>query len=409
MLRKLRLTNFKNFKDVEFEFGGLTVLVGTNAVGKSNVCEALRFLSAMGRGYTLAQAIGGHCEDGRLQWRGIRGWMSEIAFYGESTFSIEATFVVNMVIGGHIYDSPRTLIYKIEVDTGIHSERIESPRILFESLSTKSLQTHRIIETFCTGEVDKLWLRIDGKSCPPVIDSSRSLMAQINLSHELKLAVNSIRDFDWNPRVMRDSVLPGYPLIGDRGEGLVSVLQAVFQDDELKNTCLDWLKALTSTDVTDLEFIREASGKIALQLIESGGRKISIASASDGTLRFLAMLAAYFSPTTHQLYFVEELENGIHPTRLHLLLQLIEQRAEMVEIQTIATTHSPQLLRLLNEDSLYHVYVIYRSDDRSDAQVRRLIDIPNIREVLETMDLGELLESGWMETTLSFERNTNLD
>jgi hypothetical protein len=221
----------------------------------------------------------------------------------------------------------------------------------------------------------------------------------------LVMSEKLIRDFDWDPRVMRDSVLPGYKSIGDRGEGLSSVLHSIFQQDHLKEACTDWLNALTPMDVTDLEFVAEESGKIALRMIESNGRKISAASASDGTLRFLATLAAYFSPITQQLYFLEELENGIHPTRLHLLLQLIEQRAEAGKVQTIATTHSPQLLRFLSEESLQHAYVIYRSDDRSDAQVRRIMDIPNVREVLETTDLGELLESGWLETTLSFERD----
>jgi predicted ATPase len=411
MLTKLRLKNFKNFKDVEFEFGGLTLLVGTNAVGKSNVCEALRFLSAMGRGYTLAQAIGGHYENGTLQWRGIRGWMSEIAFYGESTFSIEATFDIgdsHFVVQD--FEKPKIVRYSIEVVMGQNFGSTVLPKILSEKIVLEGNHSEQL-ESYTIHESDRLEASFNGKvitlsgELPLPIRNDRSLISQINIVSWLNQAMSAIRDFDWDPKVMRDSVLPGYDEIGDRGEGLSSVLHSIFQQDHLKEACTDWLNALTPMDVTDLEFVAEESGKIALRMIESNGRKISAASASDGTLRFLATLAAYFSPITQQLYFLEELENGIHPTRLHLLLQLIEQRAEAGKIQTIATTHSPQLLRFLSEESLQHAYVIYRSDDRSDAQVRRIVDIPNIREVLETTDLGELLESGWLETTLSFERD----
>ncbi len=428
MLTKLRLRNFKNFKDVEFEFGGLTLLLGTNAVGKSNVCEALRFLSAMGRGYTLAQAIGGHYENGTLQWRGIRGWMSEIAFYGESTFSIEATFTLGPTLRTAVDNQPATSTYYIEVEIGTLFNSFNTPKILSEILTLGIKEQESVVSiTFDPSQL-KIQFNdheLDLERFESSFDRSKSIISQpIDrfiaqvFDHDTPqftdmwillttIMMNSIRDFDWDPRVMRDSVLPGYKSIGDRGEGLVSVLHSIFQQDHLKEACMDWLNALTPMDVTDLEFVSEESGKIALRMIESGGRKISAASASDGTLIFLATLAAYFSPMTQtqQLYFLEELENGIHPTRLHLLLQLIEQRAEARKIQTIATTHSPQLLRFLSEDSLNHAYVIYRSDDRSDAQVRRIIDIPNIREVLETTDLGELLESGWMETTLSFERD----
>ena len=51
-------------------------------------------------------------------------------------------------------------------------------------------------------------------------------------------------------------------------------------------------------------------------------------SASDGTLRFLAILAAFFGPEPASFYFIEELENGIHPTRLAPLVDLIESQAK---------------------------------------------------------------------------------
>jgi AAA15 family ATPase/GTPase len=102
------------------------------------------------------------------------------------------------------------------------------------------------------------------------------------------------------------------------------------------------------------------------------------------------------------LLVLEELENGIHPTRLHLLLQLIEQQAQQGKVQTIATTHSPPLLLMLDQATLQNVSLVYRLPDRPDAKIKRVMDIPNIQKILETQDLGRLQESGWFEDVMYF-------
>ena len=58
MITRLHLKNFKNFRDATLELGPLTVLVGTNASGKSNLRDAFRFIHGMSRGYNLAEIIG---------------------------------------------------------------------------------------------------------------------------------------------------------------------------------------------------------------------------------------------------------------------------------------------------------------------------------------------------------------
>ncbi|MEX0701538.1 MAG: AAA family ATPase [Planctomycetales bacterium] len=58
MIESLRLERFKNFRDATLALGPLTVVVGTNASGKSNLRDAFRFLHGMARGDTLAEIIG---------------------------------------------------------------------------------------------------------------------------------------------------------------------------------------------------------------------------------------------------------------------------------------------------------------------------------------------------------------
>ena len=131
--------------------------------------------------------------------------------------------------------------------------------------------------------------------------------------------------------------------------------------------------------------------------------EVTAYSASDGTLRFLAVLAALLGPEPAQLYFFEELENGLHPARLHLLIDLIERRVARGDMQIVATTHSPQLLRLLNPTSRANAALIYRLADQTDAQIQRLGALPDeALRVIEQKDVGGLLASGWFENIASF-------
>ncbi|MGC8638242.1 MAG: AAA family ATPase [Isosphaeraceae bacterium] len=127
---------------------------------------------------------------------------------------------------------------------------------------------------------------------------------------------------------MRIPSQPGQTVLGDRGENLSSVLLDIWRDASRRETVLEWVRKLTPMDVEELGFDQDAAGRILLRLVEQSGRSVSALSASDGTLRFLAILGALFGPEPASLYFIEEIENGIHPARLGLLVDLIEHQAE---------------------------------------------------------------------------------
>jgi len=223
--------------------------------------------------------------------------------------------------------------------------------------------------------------------------------------HQTMAVLGSMRFLDLSPDAMRRSSLPGQAVLGDRGENLSSVLQAICQADEGKRTLLSWLQELTPMDAADFDFVPDLQGHITLTIKEKNGQKTSAYSASDGTLRFLAMAAALLGAEAARFYFFEELDNGIHPTRLSLLLQLIEQRVGDSHIQVIATTHSPPLLRLLSPESLEHASLVYRLVEEPAAHVVRLVDLPEARRVLREQDMARLLESGWLEDAVAFQNS----
>ena len=80
MITSIGLVDFKNFERETLHIGPLTIIVGANASGKSNIRDAFRFLHGVGRGYTLAEIIGGkHGMGGQREWAAIRGAPKEIS------------------------------------------------------------------------------------------------------------------------------------------------------------------------------------------------------------------------------------------------------------------------------------------------------------------------------------------
>ncbi|CAD5944262.1 AAA family ATPase [Planktothrix agardhii] len=437
MLKKLRLERFKNFKEAELTLGDFTILVGTNATGKSNIGDALRFLHGISRGYNLAEILGEKWgQGGFLEWEGIRGGKQNITFQNSPTFAIEVTFSLPVadIYEGEDYLRPRVrvgeyeLIYRIEVNPGINGKQ---PKVIEESLYYQKYLKLKIenlpnnsgkmlLQIYADSETKKI-IEFSTKADQPLLIDSELIKNifienKINesISHNVDIYINEVLDklshlqfLDLVPDAMRRPSNPGQNILGDRGENLSSVLQAICENPTRKIAVLEWLKALTPMDATDLEFVTDITGKILLVLIEANGQKIPIISASDGTLRFLAIIAALFNESddlpNFSCYFLEELDNGLHPTRLHLLIELLETRVKQTNLQIIATTHSSQLLRLLSYETLQNTSLTYRLENQPDAKIKRIFDIsPETETLIKEQSLARLHESGWLENIMEF-------
>ncbi len=413
VIRKLRLKNFKNFHDAELSLGPFSVLIGVNASGKSNLRDAFRFLHGIARGYTLAEIIGEkYGEGGELQWRGIRGGIREITCHQASSFTLEVEFDVNRatkpVVGNYlieieIHNQPRLLREKLIIGEQLifeaelnrqapYSLYVSFPLIGFMRYNISSvLQSDRPVVSLIRDEMDTLDL--DSKESKPVLEAQTRVIA----------AFSTMRFLDFDLDALRLPSLPGQVVLGDRGENLSTVLQAIVEDPQRRLALMEWIRELTPMDAADFEFPIYADGKTLLTLVERNGQKISAYSASDGTLRFLAVMAALLGPKPAEFYFFEELENGIHPARLHLLIEMIEREVALRHFQIVATTHSPQLLRNLSPASLEDASIVYRLPDQPTARVQRVVDLPaGARQVVQQKDVARLYESGWFENTMSF-------
>ena len=448
MITSIRLVNFKNFKDETLHLGPFTVLVGANASGKSNIRDAFRFLHGIGRGYTLAEIIGGkYGAGGQVEWEPMRGATNEIIRFGESKFSFEIKMKLNgddvyyfIEISEFITDIKKSkefrikkeilrtskIWYEAEFDPDyieddknltIHVEELrnkkKSHKLTINTRPDKPFIS-RAIEAIFYYEMKQFEKYIEDvekkqknkktketSNIDAVQNRPRSFEELRNI-HEVVAILAKVQFLDLSPIRMREPAFPGQFRLGDRGENLPVILEDICTDAKHKVILTDWLSELTPMDVLDIEFEHDPSGRVHLMICEAKGRKVSAYSASDGTLRFLAMLAMLISDDPMGLYFFEEIDNGIHPARQWLLLDLIEKQVGQGKTQVITTTHSPQLLTHADDNTFKNISVVSRLEDSADAIIRRVADLPNAPDLRTSQGMGRLLASGWMENMLAF-------
>ena len=403
MITSIRLVNFKNFADETLRIGPFTVIVGANASGKSNIRDAFRFLHGIGRGYTLAEIIGGkYGPGGQREWEPIRGATNEIIRFGQSSFTLEIGLKLN---GEAVY-------YSIEIGQGwtgsggfqVTSEEMKVGPMTMYSASQDSYETLWVNNVKGYPEMQKF--RLD--STQPALtqyfplDNKGTHLFNDQIFSDLRSVLSNLRFWDLMPMHIREPSVPGATMLGDSGENLPIVLQQICADPKRQEILASWVHELTPMDVQRFEFPPDPSGRVHLMLCDGDDRKVSAYSASDGTLRFLAMLAALLGKNPEGLYFFEEIDTGIHPTRLHLLMDLIERQTEKQGIQVITTTHAPTLLTVMNDQTFENTSVVCRLEDSSDAIIRPVVDLPNVRKLRQDQGLGRLHESGWMENALYF-------
>ena len=134
--------------------------------------------------------------------------------------------------------------------------------------------------------------------------------------------------------------------------------------------------------------------------LREGGKVFPALVLSDGTLRFAAIAAAFFQPDMPDLLTIEEIENGIHPTRLRLLVELLRTQSKNGRPQVIATTHSPVVLSWLKESEYQTTFFCSRDEETGASIIRPLSEVPRLLELVKKQPLSDLFAEGWLESAV---------
>ena len=112
---------------------------------------------------------------------------------------------------------------------------------------------------------------------------------------------------------------------------------------------------------------------------------------SDGTLRCIATVAAILTIPEGSTLVIEEIDNGIHASRVQALIKNLSLLGEKRKIDIILTTHNPVLLNGYKKQQLLGVSVVYRENEKGTSKFIPFVDIKNYPQVFVHGGLGEAM------------------
>ncbi|MBN2532657.1 MAG: AAA family ATPase [Spirochaetales bacterium] len=412
MITRLKIKGFKNLVDVDVRFGPFTCIAGPNAVGKSNLFDAIRFLSYLADKTLLDAALSIRADENKT------GDIRTLFYRSGNTYAKKMSFEIELIIPSEGIDdlgrkakaTTTFVMYKLEIgykeDSTLPSpssleilkEELEpiplgeAPKIIqFRHKPTswrksvlKGSRRRPFISTTNEGNERRIRLHQDAGvkgsakklrardmprtvlSTAKEIESPTALIVRREMQSWmlLQLEPRSLRESD------RFTIKPG--LLAD-GSHLPATLYFLARNYNIKNQTseenlagiydqvADRLSALID-DVYEIQIDEDKTRDLlTLRITDKNGTIYPARSLSDGTLRFLALTVISLDPKTNGVICMEEPENGIHPQRIPAILEILQDIACDTELeigpdnplrQVIVNTHSPAVVTQVPDDSL---------------------------------------------------------
>lgn len=416
MLTRLEVSGFKNLRDIRLDLGPFTCIAGVNGVGKSNVFDAIEFLSSladMSFGEAAQQLRGSSAQ----RFGDIRDvfWMGDES-YGDISMAVEMLVpaIVDDDLGSSAEATTTFLRYEVRLGYEATDDNISSGRIALrhESLThitkgdaSRHLHFPHSVRDFRSAVVqgqrrggaflsttrreNSLVVNVHGdggsygRPQPRAAErSSRTILSTMTTNDNptalaARREMQSWRRLSLEPSAMRaPDTFTSPQVMGTDGAHLASTLWRIahtpdsegIQDPETAYARIaDRLSDLLGSQVTEISVDRDLVREVfTLYLDEGEGRRLPARALSEGTLRFLALCVLLEDPTSQGLVCMEEPENGIHPAHLAAIVRLVKDLAvdagsapgsDNPFRQVIVNTHSPGVVQLCDEQDLVFAQV----------------------------------------------------
>ncbi len=415
MLTRLEVNGFKNLQDFALDFGPYTCIAGPNGVGKSNIFDAIRFLSLL-TDSTINEAA--------LRLRNAGEDTAEIAdllFSGNGQRANRMRFAVEMIVDSHVRDdfgretqaSSSFLRYEVAfryeppsptsgplgglslekeelrpITTGNAAQHLRFPHSKQRFRDSVVYNKRHARSGFISTETDPdteqaaIVVHQDGGSHgrgrpSPAEGATRTIIGTENTSATptilaAKREMQSWRILALAPAAMRrPDRYTQPPGIGADGAHIPATLQHLssLRHQQLEPGAApdDILGRVASrlADLIPVKSLRVVQDEVrqlySLELEEPSGVRLRANSVSDGTLRFLALVAIAESSELTGVYCIEEPENGIHPEKLADMNRLLHDVAvDPIEAvaddnplrQVVVSTHSPFFVQIQSAEDL---------------------------------------------------------
>jgi predicted ATPase len=410
MLTRLKVSGFKNLIDVDVRFGAFTCIAGANGVGKSNLFDAIKFLSTIADRPLIEAALSVRDEDG--QTGDVHNLFHRVGDTYASKISLEAEMIVPAEgeddLGQRAIASSTFLRYSLTIAyrTEDRSRTLGSLEILQEELIqinsddaaahlqfpyhltwyTSAIQGQRTEPFISTAGNDAnriIQLHQDGGNrIQPIARSATNLprtVLSVTNAAESPTALLARREMQsWQILQLEPSALrqpdrfTAPTKLATNGSHLAATLHHLArlnnngQSDDASNNQIYYEIAnrlANLIDDVDKVWVDKDDRRelLTLMITNRNGTSHPAKALSDGTMRFLALAVLELDSESQGLICLEEPENGIHPDRIPQILQLLQDIAtdtnESIGAdnslrQVIINTHSPTVVMQVPEDSL---------------------------------------------------------
>ncbi len=459
MLTRLKVSGFKNLVDVDVYFGPFTCIAGANGAGKSNLFDAILFLSALTERTVAEAALAVRDESQRTG--DVRNIFHRFGDQNDTRMSFEAEMILPKEglddLGQHVDASITLVRYVLRLacrdPEAPQSEagplevleetlvplrlRDAAEHILFPAskewrdsvlegrrtskfISTDESEGQRLVRVHQDGRSGRLLSRLAAALPRTLLSTVQTgeyptallVRREMQSWRLLQLESSALRRPDeftaparmgCNGAHMAATLqhLARMPAANGNGKPDATTVSAVYA--QVANRLSELLEDVDEV-IIDRDETRE---RFTLQVRTRDGTIHSARDLSDGTLRFLALAVMEFDRHSGGLLCLEEPENGIHPRRIPVMLQLLQDIATDTDApcdegnplrQVIVNTHSPLVFQLVPDDSVLVAELVEGVTPSSDLGRKGMLRFPKLQ--------FSCLEGTWRMKKISSHRVT---
>jgi predicted ATPase len=401
VIEKILLKNWRSFDEAWLPIDPLSVLIGTNASGKSNALDGVHFLRDSAQGRDLGAIF-----KGDSQSLGLRGGLQWAARSPLHEFELGA--IVASEETGERYD------YRITVQVDDVRALVAGESLTWiKKRSSPSLFHTDSIEAGTPSIVGVLYNEKSGVK--KSFSRNQSVLSQLVHTNPRKEILDAVRTvvkdlsavfiLDPVPSLMRQFV-PLADTLAPDGSNLAGLIAALptAEKERFEETLGLYLRPLPEKDISRV--YAETVGKLKTDAIlyceerwgdEDQSITVDSRGLSDGTLRFLAIITALLTRPAGSLLVVEEIDNGLHPSRAKNLMELLKRLGSERRVDLIVTTHNPSFLNACGPEMVPFIVVAHRDPATGHSRLDVLDGLSTLPKLLASGSLGDLSESGALE------------
>ena len=392
MITKIELQDWKSFKETTMYIDPLSIIIGKNASGKSNVLDALQFVQYISSGQPISDAV-----------NTVRGGADWLIRKGEKECAVRITMGDESGATEYVY---AISICRKDKSFYISSESLKRiirkryKRIIFETCGDNTMNVPMTSA--------RIYAARKGRQKRMNFNLTTSVLSQIefiNVVKDVKTAVSCVLQdlrnifvLSPDPQKMHNFIPLSESLSPD-GANVAGVLAGMSDEERqiVEQQITKFVEKLPERDIqrvwTEKVGMFDSYAMLNCEEEWTPGNSLALDARgmSDGTLRFIAIAVALLTRPQGSLLVIDEIDNGLHPSRSKQLIDMLMSIGEERQIDILCTTHNPILVNTLGIQMIPFISFVRRNEENAYSEIVLLEDLPNLAKLLAAGNIGELM------------------